>query len=247
MSLDLGNNRITLLGDPIDDRDATNKKWVRDNAPGLGQADADSLYVQQSNPNITAELDMSNHKVTNLADPSEPADSANKRWVESVLPDEIWHIMAHIKGSPGTGNYNIVHKDDKIIQNIVYRTVGNDIQLIYNFKNDLAAGIYAYNFDVRSSGHTSGTNILLYGECGGSGYNCSTLYRYWAANKSESGKKFYTVTKDSGSGKRFLLMLGSDVHVHGEFALRGQHIYNHDKPYTLNVGGDNGETYEFLK
>ena len=82
-SLDLGNNRITLLGDPVDNKDAVNKSWVQSNAPGLKQATADSRYVQQSNPNITAELDMTNHKITKLADPTLLTDAANKRYVDS--------------------------------------------------------------------------------------------------------------------------------------------------------------------
>ena len=51
----------------------------------------------------------------------------------------------------------------------------------------------------------------------------------------------------SGKGKRFLRMYGPDTQVHGEFVLRSNHVYNHGKPYTVNVGGDNGDNYEFLK
>ena len=35
--------------------------------------------------------------------------------------------------------------------------------------------------------------------------------------------------------------------IHGQFELKGNEIYNHDKPFFVNVGSNNGETYEFLK
>ena len=35
--------------------------------------------------------------------------------------------------------------------------------------------------------------------------------------------------------------------IHGQFELRGNEIYNHDKPFSVNVGSNNGEMYEFLK
>ena len=55
------------------------------------------------------------------------------------------------------------------------------------------------------------------------------------------------VGKQSGQGKRFLRMYGTSIDVHGEFELRGQEFFNHGKPFTVNSGGTNGETYEFLK
>ena len=87
------------------------------------------------------------------------------------------------------------------------------------------------------------------GNVGGGGYNSKTLYRFWTAKLNENGKEF-SIGRDSGVGKRFLRMLGSTVYVHGEFLLRGNHIYNHNKPYTVNIGSanqvNNGESYEFL-
>ena len=296
-SLDLGNNRITLLGDPIDDKDATNKKWVRDNAPGLKQATADSRYVQQSNPNITAELDMTNHKITKLAHPTILTDAANKRYVDSnaginqatadglylrksggTLTSELdmggnritnvgsptndsyvttrkWAVdllsglrlhkqILKLKGNPASHSFEV---DDRIVLSIAYRGVRNDVQLVINFKRDLPNGFYAYDMDImRSSVTSSGVNILLYGECGGSGYNSSTLYRYWSANANQNGKDF-SVARDSGSGKRFHRFTGSQSMVHGQFEPKGNEIYNHGKPFSANVAGNNGETYEFLK
>ena len=296
-SLDLGNNRITLLGDPIDDKDATNKEWVRKNAPGLRQATADSRYVRQSNPDITAELDMTNHKIIELADPTLLTDATNKRYVDSnaginqatadglylqksggTLTGELnmgdnkitnvesptnnsdvttkkWVVdllstlrlhnqLFELTGNPASHSFYV---DDRIVLSTVYRKVGNDVQLVINLKNDLPNGFYAYDMDITRTGNiTRGVDILLYGECGGSGFNLSTLCRSWSANANENGKN-YKVTKDTGSGKRFHRLIGSRAEVYGQFVLKGNEIYNHGQPFFVNVGGENGESYEFLK
>ena len=296
-SLDLGNNRITLLGDPVDNKDAVNKSWVQSNAPGLRQATADSRYVKQSNPNITAELDMTNHKITKLADPTLLTDAANKRYVDSnagisqatadglylqksggTLTGELdmgnnkitnvgsptsdldvttkkWTVsllstlrlhkqIFKLKGNPESHSFE---SDDTIILSTVYRKVGNNVQLVINLKRDLPNGFYAYDMDITRTSNTSkGVDVLLYGECGGAGYNASTLYRFWSANVNQSGKDF-SIARDSGSGKRFHRLTGSKPMVHGQFELKGNEIYNYDKPFSVNVGSNNGETYEFLK
>ena len=101
-----------------------------------------------------------------------------------------------------------------------------------------------YDFDIRKTGSdTTGVDILLYGEANLLGTHASVLYRYWAANKNGNGQN-YSVTK---SETRFMRMYGTDVLVHGSFELRGQELYNHGKPFTLNIGGTNAETYEFLR
>ena len=41
-------------------------------------------------------------------------------------------------------------------------------------------------------------------------------------------------------------MFGKNVEIHGEFELKMNNIYNHGKPYALNIDGVNGETYEAM-
>ena len=41
-------------------------------------------------------------------------------------------------------------------------------------------------------------------------------------------------------------MFGKNVEIHGEFELKRNNIYNHGKPYALNIDGVNGETYEAM-
>ena len=132
------------------------------------------------------------------------------------------------------------------MQIVTYRTAGNDIQLVFAFKSDLVDGIYTYDFDMRRSGSVVGCDIYLYGECGGSGYDSKTLYRFWARKSNQLGKDF-SVGFDCGKGKRFLRMYGSDTQVHGQLIIRSNHVYNHGKPFTVNIGGDNGDNYEFIK
>ena len=230
-SMDLGNNRITTLGAPTDRLDPVNKGW------------AEGTFIKRSGDNMQGDLSMGNNELTGIPNPTGPTDAANRRWVESVLPDETWHLLAHIKGSPTVHTTKV---DDSKVQTTVYRVVGNDVQLGFYFKSDLEDGVYSFDFDTFRSGSTTGCDILLYGECGGSGYDSKTLYRFYAASANRSGKD-YSVGRDSGRGKRFLRMYGPETQVHGQFVLRANDVFNHGKPFTLNVGGDNGDTYEFLK
>ena len=82
------------------------------------------------------------------------------------------------------------------------------------------------DFDVLKSTDVA-MNVLLYGESGGSSYNCKTLYRYWSAANTGFG---YMIGRDSGSGKRFLRLKGKHIHVHGQIEHRNGHVYNHGKP-----------------
>ena len=135
-------------------------------------------------------LTLNNNSLTGIPNPSGPLDATNKRWVESVLPLEHCHRLASVKGSPTTHTTNL---DSSKVLSVVYRTIGSDIQLVFNFKSDLEDGVYAYDFHIDRGGDTKGVDLLLYRECGGSGYNSKTLYRFWAASSNASGKD-YSVT-----------------------------------------------------
>ena len=226
----MGNNRITSLGTPTDRLDALNKET------------ADNTYIKRGGDNMQGALTMNGNDLTGIPNPSGPLDAANKRWVDSALPDERWHRLVFVKGSPTSHTTDV---DDSKVLRVVYRTVGNDIQLGLYFKSDLGDGVYAYDFDIDRGGDRKGVNVLLYGECWGSGYNSKTLYRFLAAFSNANGKD-YSVTRDSGQGKRFTRAYGPNVQVHGQFVLRGNDVYNHGKPFSINFLGTNGDTYEFL-
>ena len=233
-----------MKSNPTNTTDTVNKGYVDSNA-GITQATADGLYLQKSGSTLAGELDMGNNKITNVGSPASDSDVTTKKWAVDLLSTIRLHKQIFkLKGNPASHSFET---DDVIILSTVYRKVGNDVQLVINLKRDLPNGFYAYDMDITRTSNTSkGVDVLLYGECGGSGYNASTLYRFWSANVNQSGKDF-SVTRDSGSEKRFHRLTGSQSMIHGQFELKGNEIYNHDKPFSVNVGSNNGETYEFLK
>ena len=195
-------------------------------------------------PTISQDADLRGFKITNLGLPTQDRDATNKSWVESKIPKGVYHLVTYVKGSPDS--HTVEYKSDDV-QSVTYRKVGNDKQLIFNFKNDLPDGFYVYDMDIRKNGNdTTGLDVYLYGECGESGYDSKTLYRFWAKNRNSTGEDCST-GHDSGQGKRFLRMYGTNIQLHGAFELKGNHVYNHGRPFALNVGGDNGDCYEFMK
>ena len=240
--LNMTNNRIENLADPTGNNDAVPKKWAEDNLSGVTQATADGRYIKRSGDHMKGGLMMSNFELSGIRDPIGPTDAANKRWVEEQIPKGLWHLIAYVKGSPSS--HTVEYKNDNVLS-VTYRKVDPDTQLVFNFKNDLKDGYYAYDFDIVKSSSTVGTNIYLWGECGGSRYNCKLTYRHWSTSGGSNRKEF-TVAKTSGKGGRFLRMFGSDVQVHGQFEVKGNNVYNHGRPYALNISGTNGECYEAM-
>ena len=205
-NLDMQNFKIEKLGNPTNTTDAVNKGYVDSNA-GINQATADGLYLQKSGGTLTGELDMGDNKITNVGSPASDSDVTTKKWTVGLLSTLRLHKQIfRLKGNPASHSFE---SDDTIILSTVYRKVGNNVQLVINLKHDLPNGFYAYDMDITRTGNTSkGVDVLLYGECGGSGYDASTLYRFWSANVNQNGKDF-SVTSDSGSGKRFHRFTGS--------------------------------------
>ena len=148
-----------------------------------------------------------------------------------------------LKGT--VASHTVEHKDSSLVNNISLSNVGNETHLTINFKKDLAHGIYSYEFDI-SSDHTSGFDIYMYGECGGTGYNVNSLYRFWSS-ADLSGKDF-------SQGKRvqcgyFLRRSGKKVQFSGSFRYSGDSIVNRGKPYSLNIDTATTitrRTYEFM-
>ena len=66
-----------------------------------------------------------------------------------------------------------------------------------------------------------------------------------AASLNNNGKD-YSIGRASGQGKKFTRMYGPRTQVHSQFILRGNNVYNHEKPFSVNYLGNNGDTYEFL-
>ena len=161
---------------------------------------------------------------------------------EQKFDADISHIV--LKGT--VASHTVEHRDSSLVKNVVLRKVGNDTQLTIHFKKDLTHGIYSYEFDI-SSDHTSGFDIYLYGECGGSGFRAHTLYRYWASDYL-SGKDFNPVKQNNVNGGYFQRGSGKKVQFVGSFRYSGDTIVNRGKPYSLNTdtSTSTGRSYEFM-
>lgn len=78
----LGNNRLTDLSDPVNDKDAANKQWVVALLGGgtpLSFLTLDGLSVMGGN------LDMGNHQVVNAADPTTAQALVTRAYLETQL------------------------------------------------------------------------------------------------------------------------------------------------------------------
>ena len=158
-----------------------------------------------------------------------------------------------LKGKPGTSpldgtsNFTVLHKDSKLVNSVSFRKVGNDTRIDVIFKKNLDHGIYSYEFDV-SSDRTGGFDIYMYGECGGTGFNAETLYRYWSSTEFNTGKDFNPVKQAKTQGGFFHRGSGKKVQFFGSFRYTGGEIVNRGKPFSINTDTNvfNGRTYEFL-
>ena len=144
-------------------------------------------------------------------------------------------------------SHTIGHMDSSLVNSLVLRKVGNDTQITIHFKKDLEHGIYSYEFEV-SSDHTSGFDVYMYGECGGSGFHAQTMYRYWSSTEYNTGKDFNPRTQSNVHGGYFLRGSGKKVQFCGSFRYTGDTIVNRGKPYSLNTDTSvpTGKSYEFI-
>ncbi len=87
-ALDCNAQRLTNLADPTNPQDSATKVYVDDLVSGaLDQAEADARYYLNTVPLnqitlATADLDVNNYKLTNLADPTSNQDGATKLYVD---------------------------------------------------------------------------------------------------------------------------------------------------------------------
>ena len=85
-----------------------------------------------------------------------------------------------------------------------------------------------------------GYNIALWGDCGGSGYNASTKYKYWSWSLMDS-----KVRQDSTQGGYFHRATGSRVRIKGSFLNQATRIFGQE--IALSLDYEEGVTYEIVK
>ena len=117
---DMVGKKLTNVGNPTSDKDATNKKYVDDNSGG-GKT---SLITADSNIDMKSQF-----SITKLKSPSDNDDAANKKYVDDTKVDGS--VFLKLDGTrPMTGNLNM---NNKRILNIPAPTGNNQpIPLAYS-------------------------------------------------------------------------------------------------------------------
>ena len=257
--LDMGGHKIYEVRTPTNDKDAANKKYVDDqydqsNTFKDGSTTTHQLDVRRVLSSIGIFEDVTFHSGAYLQDITAASPSnavVNKNSLKNEVLVGLDSLVPTLKGLLHTlqeqkfdtdisllvlkgtvASHTVEHKDSSLVNNIVLRKVGNDTQLTIHFKKDLTHGIYSYELDI-SSDHTSGFDIYMYGECGGSGFRAHTLYRYWASDYLQ-GKDFNPVKQNNVHGGYFQRGSGKKVQFVGSFRYSGDTIVNRGKLYLLN-------------
>ena len=272
----MGGHKIYDVRAPTNDKDAANKKYVDDQSANSGSGKFKDGSTTTSQLDIRRVLnsigifeDVTFHSgaYSQDLDSASPSDSVvNKNTLLNgglidldsfvdplklflrTLQEKMFDYNMSLLLLKGTvASHSIKHMDSSLVNSFVLRKVGNDTQLTVHFKNDLTHGVYSYEFEV-SSDHTSGFDVYMYGECGGSGFHAQTMHRYWSSTEYNTGKDFNPRTQSKTKGGYFHRGSGKRVQFCGSFRYSGDTIVNRGKPYSLNTDTSvsTGKSYEFM-
>ena len=181
------------------------------------------------------DIDMNNKRITNLPFPATSGEPITKGFVDKYYALDYANLLT-FKGSPG--NITILRKDDSLDGDVNFRKVNSSYEISFSFKNRLPKGVYSYEMDVVLT-TSRGYNIQLWGECGGSGYTASCMYKYWSYNYTNK------VRKDNVTGGFFHRGTGKRVRIKGSFLNDFNNIYGYEISHSLDY--EEGKSYEFVK
>ena len=220
-----GHEIIGLNSNPSDDTAAVSKSYT------------DTVYIKKG-----IDIDMNGHRITGLPIiPLTSGEPITKGFVEKYYTDYT-NIMT-FKGKPGS--VTILRQDNMVdspengraTETLDFSKVGSSYQINFSVQPKLPNGVYTYEMDVVLT-TSRGYNVMLWGDCGGSGYNASSKYKYWSwsyenkiAHNDVQGGLFHR-----GTGKR--------VRIQGSFLNQGTRIYGQE--ISLSLDYENGITYEFV-
>ena len=266
-NINMNNNKITNLPDPTLANDPITKQYANrvyltdggftmqdnigmnnhevlglnpvpsDGTAAVSKSYTDTMYVKKS-----SDIDMNGHRITRLPIiPLTSGEPITKGFVERYYSDYI-NIMT-FKRKPG--NVNILQKDDMVdspengrsTKALDFSKVGSSYQINFSVQSKLPNGVYTYEMDIVLT-TSRGYDVMLWGDCGGSGYNASTKYKYWSwsyenkiAHNDVQGGLFHR-----GTDKR--------VRIKGSFLNQGTRIYGQE--ISLSLDYEQGKTYKFV-
>ena len=228
MQDNIGMNNHEVLGlnpTPSNDTAAVSKSYT------------DTMYIKKG-----TDIDMNGRRITGLPIiPLSSGEPITKGFVERYYSDYT-NIMT-FKGKPG--NVTVLRQDNMVdspangraTKTLDFSKVGSSYQINFSVQPKLPNGVYTYEMDVVLT-TSRGYDVMLWGDCGGSGYNASSKYKYWSwsyenkiAHNDVQGGLFHR-----GTGKR--------VRIQGSFLNQGTRIYGQE--ISLSLDYENGKTYEFV-
>ena len=265
--IDMNNNKITNLPDPTLANDPITKQYanrvyltdsgftMQDNigmnnheilglnptpsgdTAAVSKSYTDTVYIKKG-----TDIDMNGHRITGLPIiPLTSGEPITKGFVERYYSDYT-NIMT-FKGKPGS--VTILRQDNMVdspengraTKTLDFSKVGSSYQINFSVQPKLPNGVYTYEMDVVLT-TSRGYDVMLWGDCGGGGYNASSKYKYWSwsyenkiAHNDVQGGLFHR-----GTGKR--------VRIQGSFLNQGTRIYGQE--ISLSLDYENGKTYEFV-
>ena len=84
--IDMGDNRIVNLKDPIFLQDVVNKRYLDTR---ISNIDPTHLLPIDGSRAMTNNLDMDNHKILNLKEPTDDKDVANKQYIDKLIDETV--------------------------------------------------------------------------------------------------------------------------------------------------------------
>ena len=246
--INMGDNKITNLETPTSNKDAATKKYVDDNEPKFKDdtTTTKDVDLRESSGNLEFydEVTFKNKaKCRNLTVISTQDEIVNKNSLETgrmvgiqsldsalrdLLTNSTKHELLVMKGKPGSSS--IIYKHHTVNGNPTLTADASSVELNISFNDDLPKGIYKYVFDLHFS-RSYNIKAFLYGECGGVGYNTSSLYEKWNFTRKvkEEQRPILAGYFHRGSG--------SNIKISGEFRHYGDYLTNFGVSYALNGNG----------
>ena len=204
-NIGMGNHEVLGLNpNPSDGTAAVSKDFT------------DSQYVKKD-----ADIDMNNNRILNLPFPQTSGEPVTKAYGDMHYYDYLniltfegtmnSHTITHIDdmvGTPFNGRSNTI---------VDFSKVGSSYQIAFSVSPKLPKGVYAYEMNIVLTSSV-GYNITLWGDCGGSGYNASTKYKYWSWGLTNK------VKQDNIQGGYFHGATGKKVFIKGSFLNKGTNV-----------------------
>ena len=266
-NIDMNNNKITNLPDPTLANDPITKQYanrvyltdggftMQDN---IGMNNHEVLGLNPTSSNDTAavsknysdtmyikkgtDIDMNGRRITGLPIiPLSSGEPITKGFVERYYSD--YTNIITFKGKPG--NVTILRQDNMVdspangraTKTLDFSKVGSSYQINFSVQPKLPNGVYTYEMDVVLT-TSRGYDVMLWGDCDGSGYNASSKYKYWSWSYENK------IAHDDVQGGLFHRGTGKRVRIQGSFLNQGTRIYGQE--ISLSLDYENGKTYEFV-